>query len=58
MLFCNLGKYHDLIYILSEYFCVKNKTQCIDMSNVPESSRLFFYNNETGTSFIRKRQIE
>ena len=54
MLFCNLGKYHDLIYILTEYFCAKNKIQSIDMSNVPESSRLFFYNNDTGTSFIQQ----
>lgn len=58
MLFCNLGVYHDLIYILTEYFKGETKIQWLDMSEVPEGARIFFYKKAKGVSFMQQLLCE
>lgn len=42
MLYCNLGKYYDVIYVLTEYFNCGAQYKCVDLSNVPHALFPFF----------------
>lgn len=53
MLYCKLGVYYDLIYVLTEYFNNGIKNKWLDLKCVPNSIRPFFYKGDKGYSFMQ-----
>ena len=53
MLYCKLGIYYDLIYVLTEYFNNGIKNKWLDLKCVPNSIRPFFYKGDKGYSFMQ-----
>lgn len=53
MLNTNIGIFHDMIYILSRHFNSPLQTKWIDLNNVPENIRIFFYKHNN-TIFMQQ----
>lgn len=53
MLYCKLGVYYDLIYVLTEHFNNGLKNKWLDLKCVPNSIRPFFYKGDRGSSFMQ-----
>ncbi len=58
MKYNNIGLYHDLIYVLTEYFNGNNKLKILDLNNVPQCIRPFFYKGSGKCSYMENILIE
>ncbi len=58
MSFNNIGLYHDLIFILTEHFNNNTKLKSLDLREVPECIRPFFYKGNGRCSYMEKILIE
>lgn len=53
MSYCKIGKYYDLIYVLTEFFSTGKKNKWIELNNISDCIRPFFYIGEKGYSFMQ-----
>lgn len=58
MTFNDIGVYYDLIFVLTEYFNNNTKLKSLDLREVPECIRLFFYKGNVECSYMEKILIE